>query len=153
SKTGINYCPPGATVPLKNAIGVYENPTAVLIDQDFLKNLPNLEKKVGLSECLKHGLLQDTGLLEEVYRLLRSTDPPYDACMRAALQTMHLKRTVLSFDPWEEGVAQVLLFGHLHAHSLERASGFTVTHGQAVFYGLLVDLKLGGASQNLYDEV
>ncbi len=146
SKTGVNVIRPGGSIPLKHVVGVYANPAAVVVDRRLLDSLPQLERKRGLSECLKHGLLQDEKLFEKTLALLGATDVSVDDCYDLALTTMELKRRVLTFDPFEKNVGRILLYGHLHAHSLERASNFSISHGEAVFAGIILDLFLAGST-------
>lgn len=144
SKTGVNFFPGSkSAVPLKNAVGMYENPAALLLDPDFLEGLPTEELKSGLAEVLKHGLLQSKSLWNDTLKLLRDPAPDRKRCYELALRTMKLKRTLLSLDPWEDAVSRILLYGHLHAHAVERASDFAVPHGRAVIVGILIELKLG----------
>ena len=43
-------------------------------------------------------------------------------------------------DPFEQGSARPLDFGHWVAHKLEQLSGFGIAHGEAVAIGMAVDL-------------
>jgi hypothetical protein len=55
---------------------------------------------------------------------------------------MVLKSRVLRADPFEENIGRILLFGHLHAHGIERALGLTASHGDCVYLGILCELYL-----------
>ena len=65
---------------------------------------------------------------------------------------MNLKSEVLASDPWELDTGKILLYGHLHAHSIERASSFAVPHGVSVLWGILLDLFIAGEA-GLFDRV
>lgn len=144
SKTSLNIQSTEKQTALKHVLGVYANPSAVLLDERFIDSLDTTQRKLGLAECLKHGLLQDQTLYENVLRLLNSNLPDGKECFEMARKTMDLKSHVLSVDPWEENYGNILLYGHLHAHSLERAASLNISHGLAVFWGLAMDLKLAG---------
>lgn len=152
SKTSLNVFGSGGHAPLKNIIGIYANPSAVLMDSAFLTTLPAVEKKNGLSECLKHGLMQDSNVFTRVRDLMTQENPSDRECFEVARETMALKSVVLANDPWEEGVGKVLLYGHLHAHIMERIARFQVSHGTAVLWGLLIDLAIAGELE-IYNEV
>jgi 3-dehydroquinate synthase len=146
SKTSLNALLPdqqgNTQVALKHPIGVYANPAAVVLDGDFLATLSSQQLRIGLSESLKHGLLQDERLYDDTKVLIQSITPDVGRSFDIALRTLNLKSRVLSHDPWEYAYGRVLLHGHLHAHSLERVTQFRVQHGYAVYWGLLIDAKL-----------
>jgi 3-dehydroquinate synthase len=136
----------------KHPIGTYSNPAAVLLDERYIENLSAEELVVGLSECLKHGLLHDAKLYDDVIAQLRRVEPSRQESFEIATKVMILKSRVLAHDPWEEGYGRTLLFGHLHAHSLERASNLTIKHGSAVYWGMLVEMKLSEQGE-IYKEL
>lgn len=145
SKTAANVDTP---FPLKNALGTYHNPAAVLLDAGYVESMPASALCLGTAESLKHGLLQDCDLFESCLQELRATAPDARPVFAIAERTLELKRVVLSFDPWEEDLGRVLLYGHIAAHSLERSLGFRVAHAVAVLWGVLVDLNLDGSMEN-----
>jgi shikimate kinase/3-dehydroquinate synthase len=134
-KTGIN------TEDGKNLAGAFHFPQQVLIEPRFLSTLPSEERRAGMSEVVKTGLLAGSAIWElpEV-ELIRAC-----AAFKAAV--------VLS-DPYElEGRRAILNLGHTFAHALEAGSGFTLRHGDAVALGLLAALRLSGRPTDVVDEV
>ncbi|MDG4602599.1 MAG: ATP-binding cassette domain-containing protein [Defluviicoccus sp.] len=142
SKTSIDIIGEDDKLSLKHVLGTYHNPRAIIIDCSILETLSVDERRLGLSECLKHGLLQDSALWFDALRLFLQAEPPYESCCDIARKTMGLKAHVMSLDPWERSFGRILLYGHLHAHSLERLLGLNVSHGRAVLFGMLIDLRL-----------
>src|SRR5262249_3007772 len=141
SKTSINFGigdSKDLPAPLneKHTIGAYHNPTAVLIDKRYLDTLPPEEYKFGLVECLKHGLLQDSNLFATAGELLQAGSPDQERAYSAAIRTAELKSDTLELDPWEVGYGKLLLYGHLHAHAIERVTNMEVPHGTAVLLGI-----------------
>jgi shikimate kinase/3-dehydroquinate synthase len=134
-KTGIN------TEEGKNLAGAYHFPESVAIDPGYLNTLPDAERRAGMAEVVKTGLL----LGEEVWSL------PEEEMIRACAA---YKAGVVLSDPYErEGRRTVLNLGHTFAHALETGSGYTVTHGQAVALGLVAALRLSGLASDPVDEV
>jgi shikimate kinase/3-dehydroquinate synthase len=134
-KTGIN------TREGKNLAGVFHFPQGVFIDTAFLATLPEAERRAGMAEVVKTGLLagQDFWTLEE--------DEMICACAA-------FKAGVVLSDPFErEGRRTILNLGHTFAHALETGSGYTVKHGEAVALGLLAALRLSGLETTAVDEV
>jgi 3-dehydroquinate synthetase len=54
-------------------------------------------------------------------------------------------------DPHDHGVRRLLNLGHTFAHALEAASGFDLTHGDAVALGLVAALRLSGRDTALVE--
>jgi len=152
SKTSLNISKEDSGASLKHIVGTYNNPSAILLDKEYLRHLPPVELKRGLAEVIKHGLLQSESLFTRALALIEHDAPPYKDCFEAAYETMNLKSEVLASDPWELDAGKILLYGHLHAHSIERASSFAVPHGVSVLWGVMLDLLIAGES-SLFDRV
>jgi shikimate kinase/3-dehydroquinate synthase len=134
-KTGID------TADGKNLAGTFHFPQKVVLDQRYLTTLPESERRAGLAEVVKTGLLAGTDVL--------SLD---DAEMIRACAAF--KAGVVLSDPFErEGRRTILNLGHTFAHALEKGSGYTVTHGAAVALGLLAALRLSGLPTETVEEV
>lgn len=129
---------------MKHVIGAYKNPACIIMDPGYIEELPKPEVINGLSECLKHGLLQDPSLYNDVMGLLNAEKLDTLKCYNIAVRTQQLKSLVLTNDPFEESYGRILLFGHLHAHSLERVENLEMSHGLAVYWGIALDLKIAG---------
>jgi shikimate kinase / 3-dehydroquinate synthase len=134
-KTGIN------TVRGKNLAGAFHFPYEVRIDTRFLVTLPPEERRAGMAEVVKTGLLAG----EELWEL------PDDAMIRASAA---FKSAVVLSDPFErEGRRAILNLGHTFAHALEAGSGYELRHGDAVALGLLAALRLSGRPTDVVEEV
>ncbi|WP_243106998.1 3-dehydroquinate synthase [Actinomyces lilanjuaniae] len=131
-KTGIN------TAAGKNLVGAFHPPSVVLADTQTLASLPGAELRAGLGEVVKCGLIADPVILE---RLLE--DPQactrWDSPVLAELvaRSVSVKAAVVSEDLTESGQREVLNYGHTYAHAVERATGYTWRHGEAVAVGCL----------------
>jgi shikimate kinase/3-dehydroquinate synthase len=115
----------------KNLVGAFHWPAATVIDPALLETLPDDERRNGLAEVVKTGLLAGEALWE--------LDTPEQIRRCAAF-----KAAICLRDPYEHGDRAWLNLGHTFAHALEAASGFAVPHGQAVALGLLAALRLSG---------
>ena len=134
-KTGIN------TAEGKNLAGAFHFPESVAIDPAYLTTLPEGERRAGMAEVVKTGLLAG----QEVWTLEESEMIRACAAYKAGV--------VLS-DPFErEGRRTVLNLGHTFAHALETGSGYTVSHGEAVALGLTAALRLSGLDTSLVEDI
>ena len=134
-KTGIN------TEGGKNLVGAFHFPWQVHIDPKFLTTLPAEERRAGMAEVVKTGLLAGYAVWEL----------PEDEMIRACAA---FKAAVVLSDPYErEGRRAILNLGHTFAHALEAGSGYELRHGDAVALGLLAALRLSGRSTDVVEEV
>ncbi len=145
---------------IKHKLRSYRDPSAIIIDYKLVDSLPPEEIRRGLAEAYKHALLQDSAYpsgcdplwpsLGCIMLVLEQRRPDPRMAMLSAFNTIFAKNRILGLDPRETTwMAGLLSFGHLHAHAYEMASGFTLSHGDSVPFGMLVDVKLGG-SPRLY---
>jgi shikimate kinase/3-dehydroquinate synthase len=115
----------------KNLVGAFHWPTRTVIDPALLATLPEEERRNGLAEVVKTGLLAGERLWELPDKELVRRCAAYKAalCLR---------------DPHDRGPRHALNLGHTFAHALESASGYDLPHGKAVALGLQAALRLSG---------
>jgi shikimate kinase / 3-dehydroquinate synthase len=134
-KTGIDL--PGG----KNLVGAFHFPYTVVLDPEVLATLPPEERRAGMAEVVKTGLLAG----RQVWEL------PEEETIRACAA---YKAAVVLSDPYEtEGRRTVLNLGHTFAHALEAASDYALPHGEAVALGLLAALRLSGLDTGVVEEI
>jgi shikimate kinase / 3-dehydroquinate synthase len=125
-KTALNL--PGG----KNLLGAFHWPARVVVDPALLATLPAEERRAGLAEVVKTGLLAGEPLWEL----------PDDELVRRCAA---FKTAVCLRDPRDRGERAILNLGHTFAHALEAAAGYEqLTHGEAVALGLRAALRLSG---------
>ena len=125
----------------KNLVGAFHWPVRTVIDAALLETLPEEQRREGLAEVVKTGLLAGEPLWEL---------PDAELVRRCAA----FKTALCLRDPYDHGPRQALNLGHTFAHALEAAAGYeTVTHGQAVGLGLLAALRLSARATDTVEEV
>ncbi|VVM04994.1 3-dehydroquinate synthase [Methylacidimicrobium cyclopophantes] len=126
-KTGINL-PQG-----KNLVGTFYQPWGVFVDLKTLSTLPERERRAGLAEVIKYGMIADPSLLA----CLAEKALDWRSLVRRSVQ---IKAAVVAEDERETtGRRAVLNFGHTTGHALEAALGYgTLVHGEAVGLGMRV---------------
>ena len=133
-KTGVDL-PHG-----KNLVGAFHWPAATVVDPALLATLPEPERRSGMAEVVKTGLLAG----ERLWEL-----PEPELVRRCAA----FKTAVCLRDPHERGERAILNLGHTFAHALETASGYAIPHGDAVALGLLAALRLSGLPTDDVEDV
>jgi len=127
---------------VKNAVGVFKNPRAVLVDPEFLQTLPPSELRSGFAEVIKHALIADSELWNQLLPLQDLGTVDWAPILEASLR---IKRDVVQEDPYEKGRRKVLNFGHTIGHAIESfvlSAGKLLTHGEAVAAGMVAESYL-----------
>ena len=127
---------------VKNLIGTFAPPFAVINDLAFLGTLPQDVMLDGISEAFKVAIIKDADFFQflcDAVEDLHAGEPTAieTAVKRSAL--LHLEHIREGADPFEMGDARPLDFGHWAAHRLEGLSGLAMRHGQAVAVGIALD--------------
>jgi len=140
-KTGVNH-PVG-----KNLIGAFHQPTAVVIDTDTLKTLPDREIRSGLAEVIKHGIIRDEVFFQQletdIPQLLSGSLPDNDLVSMTA-HNCRIKADVVSIDEKEKGLRAILNYGHTVGHAIEALTEYKrYRHGEAVLFGMQGAGRLG----------
>lgn len=151
-KTGVNV-PYG-----KNMVGCIYQPKKVVIDFSTLKSLPKKELVNGVVEMIKHGLIADCQLFKDLEKhsdQLLSLDPAI--LEKVIFESCRIKKEIVEQDEKESGKRHLLNFGHTVGHALECLTHFSLSHGEAVAIGLLVEsylsVKLGTLDQQTFDRI
>ncbi len=135
-KTAVNF---GAA---KNLVGTFAPPFAVVDDFDLLDSLPDRDWRGGIAEAFKVALIKDANFFRWLCRnavALRQRAPQTMAQLVTRCAGLHLAHIGTSGDPFEQGQARPLDFGHWSAHRLEVLSRYRLGHGQAVAAGIALD--------------
>lgn len=118
---------------IKNCVGAFHQPKAVLIDPEVLSTLPQRQISNGLAEAVKMAVNFD----EKLLTLFEAEDylSHMDEIIAASLR---IKAAVVKADEKESGLRRVLNFGHTIGHGIETAGGLDgLYHGECVALGML----------------
>lgn len=130
-KTGIDF------LGIKNIVGLFANPESVFIFTPFLSTLPSNELKSGYAELLKHGLIGDKNLWNN---LITRDCTQIDNIDALIYQSILIKKQITDKDPNESGLRKILNFGHTIGHAIEAYwldSNTSLLHGEAVAIGMV----------------
>lgn len=129
---------------VKNILGSFAPPFAVLNDSDFLRTLQPRDKIAGVSEAVKVALIRDRVFfewLEASAGALRDCEPAAMSRMIRRCAELHMRQIAHGGDPFETGSARPLDYGHWSAHKLEALTAHELRHGEAVAIGLALDAR------------
>jgi len=118
---------------IKNCVGAFHQPKAVLIDPEVLQTLPARQIANGLAEAVKMAVTFD-----EKFLCLFEQEDPLSQIDRIIARSVQLKAAVVKEDEKEAGLRRVLNFGHTIGHGIETAAGLdALYHGECVALGML----------------
>jgi 3-dehydroquinate synthase len=149
-KTGINL-PAG-----KNLVGAFHQPLAVYADVQTLQSLPSREFSAGMAEIIKHGLLADGELFEQLesMEVLTPESPELASVIR---RNCGIKASVVLADEREEAVSggrALLNLGHTFGHAIEAVAGYgEYLHGEAIAVGLVLAARLSAGMGRVPESV
>lgn len=122
----------------KNHIGVFRNPALTLLHSGFLETLPLAELRSGYAEVVKHCLISDKAMWDQI-----KTKPLSQQDWNIlAEHSVNFKAAVTTEDPTEKGLRKILNAGHTIGHAVESyllGSGKKIMHGEAVAIGLIAE--------------
>ena len=136
-KTAVDYA------GVKNLLGAFCLPKAVMIDPQFLSTLPQEEILSGYWELVKYGLLSSGDLWKEI----KGFDPLgcIDSWLPFINRSVALKEQFVEADFTDKGLRQWLNLGHPLGHGVEglshiraqESSSRVLRHGEAVAMGMV----------------
>lgn len=134
-KTGVNT-PEG-----KNLLGVFHQPSLVVIDPTTLTSLPLREYREGFAEVIKHAAIRDATMLPDLEQLSPDDAPPPAALL---LRNLAIKARIVEEDEKElSGTRALLNFGHTLGHAIEASVPYgSLLHGEAISLGIRAALYL-----------
>jgi 3-dehydroquinate synthase len=136
-KTGING------TRTKNAIGAFWQPSAVIADLSCLQTLPAPSYRDAFAEVVKYAVAMDRGLAELLQKeRSRLLDADKAMLERVVFRCVAAKALIVAKDEREKGPRAILNYGHTAGHALEAATGFRISHGRAVAFGMRVAARM-----------
>jgi 3-dehydroquinate synthase len=149
-KTGVN------TRAGKNLLGAVHQPALVIDDVDLLKTLPPREFNQGFAEIIKHAVIADAEMFEQL-KNFSLTDA--SALQELIKRNIEIKSRVVANDERERtGKRALLNFGHTIGHGIERAGDYRqLLHGESVSLGIVgactISMKRAGLTNAERDAV
>ena len=123
---------------LKNLIGIFKEPSCVIIDTNFLKTLSEKELKSGFAEVIKHCLIRDKKMFDKISKFMWSENN-WDEIIKHSIS---IKSEVVNKDLKESGLRKILNFGHTIGHAIETTylnKYNKMLHGEAISIGLICE--------------
>ena len=143
-KTGIDF------KLLKNQIGVFSDPSEVILDSEYLNTLSKDEFLNGYAEVFKHSLLTNKRDLN--FNSLINLDF-YEDVSFIIDKYSEIKNEIVRSDKFESNYRKILNLGHTIGHAIESYSFRSINldelkHGEAIIIGLITELYISHRQLN-----
>jgi 3-dehydroquinate synthase len=136
---------------VKNVIGSFYQPHAIIMDTLFLETLEEKDIINGLAEIVKYGIIFDRKILKLLNSLVLEkinsgklieliSLPQFEEITYSCAK---IKASVVKKDEFDNNYRNLLNFGHTAGHAIEKCSGFKgLNHGQAVAIGIIIAMDI-----------
>ena len=143
-KTAVN------TIAGKNLLGAVHQPMLVVDDIQTLKTLPRRVLRQGFAEIIKHAIIADAKMFQE---LKNETGSDVLSLQTLIQRNVEIKSNIVAKDEFDRtGGRAALNFGHTIGHGIERASNYEILHGEAISLGMvaacIISIKKAGLPQD-----
>jgi 3-dehydroquinate synthase len=127
----------------KNLVGIFHPPAVVLADVDVLRTLSVAQRRSGLAEAIKHGVIADAAYFADVDSTIGAIlAGDAEATLDAVARSVEIKAEVVKSDLRERGRRKTLNFGHTVGHAIEQATGYALLHGECVAVGMVIEARI-----------
>lgn len=121
---------------IKNTVGAFKQPKAVLIDINTLSTLPDRHVKNGMAEVIKMAATSNKELFSKLESM--NQDKVYNNIKEIVIEALKIKKSVVEGDEKENGIRKILNFGHTFGHAIESSENLSgLLHGECVALGML----------------
>lgn len=137
-KTGVNH------EKVKNMIGSFFQPKAVIIDTDIINTLNNREISAGVSEIIKYSLICDYNFFKWLEKnIIKLLNLNKKILTFSILKSCIIKSNFFIKDEKEKNIRALLNLGHTFGHSIEQYKGYgNLLHGEAISVGIMIATKI-----------
>src|SRR5690554_6019707 len=126
--------------PAKNQIGTVNTPEMVIVENAFLKSLPQRQLTSGMAEMIKHSLISSRHSWERIQKVNSKNILDHEDLI---WESIEIKEGIVVLDPFETGLRKTLNYGHtlghaIESHSLENPAQNGLLHGEAIAIGMVL---------------
>ena len=121
----------------KNQIGNYYPPNWIYIDMNFLSTLKKNQFYSGVGEIIHFYLVssrRDFLMIKNNLDLLLNRDKKI--ILKIISRCLEIKKRFIERDEFDNGVRNLLNYGHTFGHALESITNYKIPHGIAVAHGM-----------------
>tara|TARA_S200000501_G_scaffold294495_1_gene280255 strand:+ start:171 stop:1235 length:1065 start_codon:yes stop_codon:yes gene_type:complete len=142
---------------IKNILGTFYPPKRVCLDVSLLETLSKDDIRSGIGEMIKvHAIdspISFDRLNNDYHKLLENND----WMEKYIYESLMIKKNIIEQDEFDEGIRNVMNYGHSFGHAIETATKYSIPHGIAVTIGMdmanFVSYKLGISEKSHFERM
>ncbi|KAK7438079.1 hypothetical protein VKT23_018245 [Stygiomarasmius scandens] len=145
----------------KNLIGAFWQPEFIFIDAAFLETLPAREFSNGMAEVVKTAAIRNEAEFSslesrstEIFAAIQTPSTNYagrskgtrsasqELLLSVIVGSITVKSQIVTLDPHETGLRNLVNFGHTIGHAIEAVLTPTILHGECVSVGMILEAEI-----------
>lgn len=121
----------------KNQLGTFNPPSEIHITTEVLATLDEKDIRSGIGEVIKIALVHSEKSYAHVLEVLKQDVTKNSVAMEQLVRrSLEIKKEYVEGDEFDQGVRNLLNYGHTFGHAFESVSNYTLPHGIAVVLGM-----------------
>lgn len=121
---------------IKNILGTFTPPKQVVICTEFLSTLSQTELQSGIGEMLKIHAVDGLTAFDRIAGSYHELFTDFTQMLRFIKESLAIKKTIIEQDEFDQGIRNLLNYGHSFGHAIESATNYQIPHGIAVTMGM-----------------
>lgn len=121
---------------IKNILGTFTPPKRIFIYTEFLKSLDSVDVKSGIGEMLKVHAIEGVNAFDLIANDYEHIFTDHNVMLDYIRRSLEIKKTIIEQDEFDQGIRNVMNYGHTFGHAIESAIKYQIPHGIAVTMGM-----------------
>lgn len=139
----------------KNILGTFTPPRKITVSAAVLQSLSPQEIHSGIGEMLKVHRIDGENSIREIIQAYDAMVKDPAVLQQFILRSLKIKKRFIEEDEFDQGIRNLLNYGHSFGHAIESATQYEVPHGIAVTFGMdlanYVSAELGLSSFSSFE--
>ncbi len=124
----------------KNQLGTFYPPHRILLIPEVLQTLPPDEIRSGIGEIIKLHYLSGDEAVKSIEQKLAEFKTNPEILQSLIWTSLEIKKPYIEEDEFDQGIRNLLNYGHTFGHAYESATHYQIPHGIGVTLGMLTAL-------------
>lgn len=120
----------------KNILGTFTPPKKIFVFTEFLKTLGEHEIQSGIGEMIKVHAIAGNEALNSIEQDYDKIFLDESLLLHYLQQSLMIKKNIIEEDEFDQGIRNLMNYGHTFGHAIESATNYAIPHGIAVTIGM-----------------